>query len=92
MGFYAFPEPFSNTNLGKVEFQLLAVELGLMQLNASAGSCLWGAEVDPHSPEAFEHLEGRLLIVDPEQRLEPLLRRMKMRKSVQVRGHGSEES
>lgn len=92
MGFYAFPEPFSNTNLGKVEFELLAVELGLVQLDASAGSRLWGAEVDPHSPEAFEHLEGRLLIVDPEQRLEPLLRRMKTGTSAQVRRDGSEES
>lgn len=92
MGFCAFPEPFSNTNLGKVEFEFLAVELGLVQLDASASSCLWGAEVDPHSPEAFEHLEGRLLIVDPEQCLEPLLQRIKTRKNAQVRGDGSEES
>lgn len=63
----------ADTHLGKVEFQLLAVELRLVQLDASAGSGLWGAEVDPDSPKAFEHLESRLLVVDPKQRLEPLL-------------------
>ena len=75
-----FPDPLTGTHLGKVEFELLAVELGLVQLDASSGSGLWGAEVDPDSPEAFEHLESRLFIVDPKQRLEPLLWRIKKRK------------
>lgn len=44
-----------------------------MQLNAGAGSGFWGAEVDPDSSEAFEHLERRLFVVDPKQCLEPLL-------------------
>lgn len=60
-------------DLGKVKFELLAVELGLVQLDASAGSGLGGAEVNPHSSKAFKHLESRLFIVDPKQRLEPLL-------------------
>lgn len=68
-----FPQPFSDTHLGKIELELLAVELGLMQLDASAGSGLRGAEVDPDSPEAFEHLESCLFVVDPKQSLEPLL-------------------
>lgn len=68
-----FPQPCSDTHLGKIELELLAVELGLMQLDPSAGSGLWGAEVDPDSPEAFEHLESCLLVVDPKQSLEPLL-------------------
>lgn len=67
----------SLTHLGKVEFELLAVELGLVQLDASTRRRLRGAEVDPHSPETLEHLEGRLLVVDPEQGLEPLLQRVK---------------
>lgn len=85
-----FPDPFPDTHLGKVEFELLSVELGLMQLDASAGSCLWGAEVDPDSPEAFEHLESRLFIVDPKQRLEPLLWRIKTEQSTEVIRDGSE--
>lgn len=72
-----FPEPLTDTHLSEVEFELLAVELGLVQLDASAGSGLWGAEVDPDSPEAFEHLEICLFIVDPKQRLEPFLQRTK---------------
>lgn len=68
-----FPEPFTDTHLGKVEFELLAVELCLVQLDASAGSSFWGTEVDPDSPEAFEHLEICLFIIDPKQRLKPLL-------------------
>lgn len=65
----------SLTHLGKVEFELLAVELGLVQLDASARRRLRSAEVDPNSPEALEHLESRLLVVDPEQGLEPLLQK-----------------
>lgn len=72
-----FPDPFSDTHLGKVEFELLAVELGLVQLDACTGGGLWGAKVDPDSPEAFEHLESRLFIVDPKQCLEPLLWRLR---------------
>ena len=72
--------PAPDTHLGKVEFELLAVELGLVQLDASAGSGLRGAEVDPDSPEAFEHLESRLFIVDPKERLKPLLRRRETKK------------
>lgn len=68
-----YPRHFTDTHLGKVELELLAVELGLVQLDASAGSSLWSAEIDPDSPEAFEHLESRLFIVDPKQRLKPLL-------------------
>lgn len=66
--------------MGKVEFELLAVELGLVQLDASAGGSLWGAEVNPDSPETFEHLEIHLFIVDPKQRLESLLWRIKTEK------------
>ncbi len=79
-----FPEPFTDTHLGKVQFKLLAVELGLVQLDASTGSSLWGAEVDPDSPEAFEHLESRLFIVDPKQGLEPLLRKTETEKHFYV--------
>lgn len=71
------PIPLACAHLGKIKFELLAVELGLVQLDASAGCGLWGAEADPDSPEAFEHLEGRLFIVDPKQRLKPLLQRVK---------------
>lgn len=74
---FLFSRTHSLTHLGKVEFELLAVELGLVQLDASAGRRLRGAEVDPHSPEALEHLESRLPVVDPEQGLEPLLQRVK---------------
>lgn len=74
------PDPFPDTHLGKVEFELLAIELGLVQLDASAGSGLWGAEVDPDSPEAFEHLESCLFIIDPKQRLKSLLWRIKTEK------------
>lgn len=74
----------SLTHLGKVEFELLAVELGLVQLDASTRRRLRGAEVDPHSPETLEHLESRLLVVDPEQGLEPLLQRVeKVRRDAQ---------
>lgn len=72
-----FPDSSSDTHLGKVEFELLAVELRLVQLDSSPGSGLWGAEVDPHSPETFEHLEICLFIVDPEQRLKALLQKTK---------------
>lgn len=70
-------DPSALTHLGKVEFKLLAIELGLVQLDASAGCGLWGAEVDPDSPEAFEHLESCLFIVDPKQRLKSLLQGVK---------------
>lgn len=68
---------FLKTHLGKVQFELLAVELGLMQLDSGAGGSLRGAEVYPDSPEAFEKLEGGVLVVDPKQGLEPLLQRIK---------------
>lgn len=68
---------FLKTHLGKVQFELLAVELGLVQLDSGAGGSLRGAEVYPDSPEAFEKLEGGVLVVDPEQGLEPLLQRIK---------------
>lgn len=64
---------FLKTHLGKVQFELLAVELGLVQLDSGAGGSLRGAEVYPDSPEAFEKLEGGVIIVDPEQGLKPLL-------------------
>lgn len=76
-----FPDPSTDTHLSEVELKLLAVELGLMQLDACAGRCLGGAEVDPDSPEAFEHLERCLFIIDPEQCLEPLLQNMKKDKN-----------
>lgn len=62
-----------------------------MQLDASAGSGLWGAEVDPDSPEAFEHLESCLFIVDPKQRLKPLLWSIKTEQSTEVLRDGSED-
>lgn len=68
---------FSDSHLSEVEFQLLAVELGLVQLDAGAGRRLGGAEVDPDSPEAFEQLESDLVIVDPEERFKPLLQKIK---------------
>lgn len=66
---------FLKTHLGEVQFELLAVELGLVQLDSGAGGGLRGAEVYPDSSEAFEKLEGGVLIVDPEQSLKPLLER-----------------
>lgn len=68
---------FLKTHLGKVEFELLAVELGLVQLDSGAGGSFRGAEVYPDSPEAFEKLEGSVLVIDPEQGLKPLLQRIK---------------
>lgn len=65
------------THLSKVQFELPAIELGLVQLNAGAGGGLRGAEVYPDPAEAFEKLEGGVLVVDPKQGLEPLLRRLK---------------
>lgn len=65
--------PSVDTYLSEVKFELLAVELGLVQLDAGTGGGLRGAEVDPDSPEAFEHLESDLLVVNPKQCLEPLL-------------------
>lgn len=65
------------THLSKVQFELPAVELGLVQLDAGAGCGLRGAEVNPDSTEAFEKLEGGVLVVDPKQGLEPLLYRLK---------------
>lgn len=65
------------THLSKVQFELPAVELGLVQLDAGAGGGLRGAEVYPDSTEAFEKLEGGVLVVDPKQGLEPLLYRLK---------------
>lgn len=64
------------THLGKVQFELPAIELGLVQLDAGAGGGLRGAEVYPDSTEAFEKLEGGVLVVDPKQGLEPLLHRL----------------
>lgn len=61
------------THLGKVQLELLAVELGLVQLDSGAGGSLRGAEVYPNSPEAFEKLESGVLVIDPKQGLEPLL-------------------
>lgn len=68
---------FLKTHLGKVQFELLAIEFGLVQLDAGAGGSLRGAEVYPDSPEAFEKLEGCVLIVDPKQGFKPLLQKMK---------------
>lgn len=65
------------SHLSKVQFELPAVELWLVQLDAGAGGGLRGAEVYPDSTEAFEKLEGGVLVVDPKQGLEPLLYRLK---------------
>lgn len=73
------------TRLGKVEFELLAVELGFVQFDAGTGGRLRGAEVYPDSPEALEQLESGVLVVDPKQGLEPLLQEIKNR------GEGTDE-
>lgn len=54
------------THLGKVKLKLLPVEFGLVELDTSEGGRLRSAEADADSPEALEHLEGRLLVIDPE--------------------------
>lgn len=77
------------THLGKVQLELLAVELGLVQLDSGAGGSLRGAEVYPNSPEAFEKLESGVLVVDPKQGLEPLLEDENRRKKPEYYRHFS---
>ena len=67
------------TNLCEVEFEFGAVELGLMELDASTSCSLRRTEADPDSPETLKHLERRLIIIDSEQRLKPFLQKYRHR-------------
>lgn len=60
-------------HLGEVELELLAPEGRFMQLYPGAGCRFGAAEVDAHTPETLEQLEGGVVVIHQEQGLEHLL-------------------
>lgn len=72
------------TDLGKVEFELLASEGRFVQLYPGAGGCFGVAEVDADTPEALEQLKRHPLIVGQEQGLEHLLNKANIERQKQT--------